>query len=173
MLQQRTPRQGRGHPLPATTRGTAHRRGRRGAPTKPRAMPPASDTATPRWPAERGSSTAKRLKPFTAKILRTMSSPLLPQPDVEAQPKLPTRSRRIAAQALSRALASKRGEVLVMTRMGYLDGQTRPSTSSRTPTILSSSTNSTPRMLRQCDSYSQTHKESDRGAAHASAFERR
>ena len=38
-----------------------------------------------------------------------------------------TRSRRIAAQALSRVPASKRGKVLVMKRMGYLDGKTRPS----------------------------------------------
>ena len=56
---------------------------------------------------------------------------MLPQPDVEAQPKLPTRSRRIAAQVLSRVPASKRGEVLVMKRMGYLDGQTRLSTASK------------------------------------------
>ena len=47
---------------------------------------------------------------------------------MEAQPKLPTRSRRIAAQPLSRVLASKRGEVLMMKRMGFLDGQTRSST---------------------------------------------
>ena len=127
----------------------------------PRAMPPAVDMTTPPWLAERGSSTAKRLKPFTAKILCKMSSPLLPQPDVVAQPKLSTRSRRTAAQALSRVPASKRGEVLVMKRMGYLDGQTRPSTASRTPTTVSSSTCSTPRMLRQYDSSSRTHKESD------------
>ena len=81
---------------------------------------PATDTATP--PEERGSSATKRLKQFTAKILRKVSSPLLPQPDVEAQPKLPTRRRRIAAQALSRVPASKRGEVLVIKWMGYLDG---------------------------------------------------
>jgi hypothetical protein len=60
-----------------------------------------------------------------------VSSPLLAQPDVEAQPKLPTRSRRIAAQALSCVLASKREEVLVMMRLGYLDGQTRHSTASK------------------------------------------
>jgi len=161
VLQQRTPRQGRGHPLPATARGTARRRGRRGTLTKPRAMPPAADMTTPPWPAERGSSTAKRLKPFAAKILRKMSSPLLPQPDVVAQPKLSTRSRRIAAQALSRVPASKRGEVLVMKRMGYLNGQTRPSAASRMPTTVSSSTCSTSRMLRQYDSSSRTHKESD------------
>ena len=42
-----------------------------------------------------------------------------------------TRSKRIAAQALSRVQASKRGEVLVMKQMGYLDGQTRPSITSK------------------------------------------
>jgi hypothetical protein len=40
---------------------------------------------------------------------------------VEAQPKLLTRSRRIAAQALSRVPTSKQGEVLVMKQMGLLD----------------------------------------------------
>jgi len=44
---------------------------------------------------------------------------------------LPTRSRRIAAQALSHVPASKRGEVLVIKRMGYLNGQARPSTASK------------------------------------------
>jgi hypothetical protein len=34
----------------------------------------------------------------------------------------------MAAQPLSRVLASKRGEVLMMKRMGFIDGQTRPST---------------------------------------------
>jgi hypothetical protein len=53
---------------------------------------------------------------------------MLPQLTVEAQPKLPTRSRRIAAHALSCVPASKRGEVLVMKRMGFLNGQTGPST---------------------------------------------
>jgi hypothetical protein len=42
---------------------------------------------------------------------------------LEAQPKLPTRSRRTAIQALSRVPSSKRGEALVMKRMGILDGQ--------------------------------------------------
>lgn len=35
----------------------------------------------------------------------------------------------MAAQALSRVPAAKRGEVLVMQWLGMLDGQTRPSTS--------------------------------------------
>jgi hypothetical protein len=73
-------------------------------------------------PAESGSSATKRLKCFTDKILRKAPLPLLPQPVVEAQPKLPICSKRIAAQALSRVPASKRGEVLVMKRMGMLDG---------------------------------------------------
>ena len=42
---------------------------------------------------------------------------------VEAQPKLPIHSKSIAAQPLSRVPASKQGEVLVMKRMGMLDGQ--------------------------------------------------
>jgi hypothetical protein len=46
-------------------------------------------------------------------------------------PKLPTCSRRIAAQALSRVPASKRGEVLVMKQMGFVDGQTRHSTTTQ------------------------------------------
>jgi hypothetical protein len=40
---------------------------------------------------------------------------------------LPIRSRRIAAQALSRVPTSKRSELLVMKRLGFLDGQPRPS----------------------------------------------
>lgn len=59
------------------------------------AIPPGADTATPPRPADSGSSTAKRLKRFTDKILRKVPSPLLPLPIVQAQPKLPTRSRRI------------------------------------------------------------------------------
>ena len=50
---------------------------------------------------------------------------------METQPKLPTQSRRIAAQPLSHVPASKRGQVLVMKRMGYLDGQMRPLTASK------------------------------------------
>jgi hypothetical protein len=67
-------------------------------------------------------------KRFTDKILYKVSSPLLPQQTVEAQPKLPTHSRRIALQPFSRVPASKRGEVLMMKWMGFIDGQTRPST---------------------------------------------
>ena len=97
----------------------------------PSAIPQAADTTTPLGTAERGSSVAKRLKRFTKKILRKASSPLLSQPPVEAQPKLPTHSMRIATQALSRVPISKRGEVLVMKRMGFIDRQTRPSTVSQ------------------------------------------
>ena len=62
------------------------------------AIHPAADTTTP--PEERGSSATKRLKQFAAKILRKMSSPLLPQSDVEEQPKLPTRLRRFHSSRL-------------------------------------------------------------------------
>ena len=91
----------------------------------PSATPPGADVATPPHSAD---SAAKRLKRFTDRILHKAPSSLLPQPTVEAQPKLPTCSRRIAAQVLSRVPASKRGEVLMMKRMGFLDGQTRLST---------------------------------------------
>ena len=82
-------------------------------------------------------------------------------------------SRRIAARAFSRVPASKRGEVLVMKRMCYLDRQTRPSTVSKDAydNIFVDQLN--PCMLRQCDCSFQTHKKRDRGAAHAGASDRR
>ena len=90
---------------------------------------PPADTTTAPEQAECGSSVTKqKLKHFTDKILRKAPPPrlpslTLPQPAVEA-PKLPTRSRRIVAEALSCVPTSKQGEVLVMKRMGLLDGQT-------------------------------------------------
>ena len=52
------------------------------------AIHPTTDTTT--HLEECRSSNTKRLKRFTAKILRKVLSPLLPQLDVEAQLKLPT-----------------------------------------------------------------------------------
>ena len=100
-----------------------------------------------------------------------MSSPLLPLLDVEAQPKLPTRSRRIVVQALSRVPASKRGEVLVMKRMGYLDGQTRLSTASKDAydIFVDQLNPSHTEAMRQLFL---NHKESDRVVAHARASDR-
>jgi len=82
--------------------------------------------------ASRGSLATQRLKRFTAKILRKVPSPLLAVPEPE-QPKafVPTRSRRIAAQPLSRVPASKRGEILVMKLMGMMEDRAKPSTASK------------------------------------------
>lgn len=78
----------------------------------------------------RGTSTGGRLKRFTERILRKVASPLLPTvPTVtHEQPsaKLPIWSRRIAAQPLSRVPTSKRGEILVIKRLGFLQEQARP-----------------------------------------------
>ena len=82
-------------------------------------------------------------------------------------------SRWIAARALSRVPTSKQGEVLVMKQMGYLDGQTRPSTTSKDAydNIFVDQLN--PCMLRQCDCSFQTHKKRDRGAAHIGVSDHR
>lgn len=65
------------------------------------------------------SSASSKLRRFTACIFRKAASPLLPAPAEEA-PKvhLHTRSRRIAAQPLSKVPASKRGEILIMKCLG-------------------------------------------------------
>ena len=67
------------------------------------------------------SSAARRLKSFTRCVLKKVDSPLIREPSKQspAKPVLPLRSRRLAAQSLSRVPAFKRGEVLIMQRMGY------------------------------------------------------
>lgn len=44
---------------------------------------------------------------------------------------MPLRSKHIAAQALSRVPASKRGEILVMKRLGMIDNQSGPTESAQ------------------------------------------
>jgi hypothetical protein len=76
----------------------------------------------------------KKLKRFADRVLRKAPSPLLPQPSVEETPTRPAllhRSWRIATQPLSRVLVSKWGEVLVMQRIGFIDGRTTPSTTAK------------------------------------------
>ncbi|CAD6250304.1 unnamed protein product [Miscanthus lutarioriparius] len=77
---------------------------------------------------QRGTSAAGKLKRFNERILRKAAAPLLPA-KVQDQPstRLPTRSRRITAQPLSRVRASMRGEILVMKRLGMLPEHSRPS----------------------------------------------
>ena len=77
------------------------------------------------------SSAARRLKSFTRRMLKKVDSPLIREPPKQPPAKsvLPWRSRRLAAQRLSRVLAFKRGEVLIMQRMGYIKGPLAPSAS--------------------------------------------
>jgi hypothetical protein len=79
-------------------------------------------------PAANSASAERRLKRFVDKIKKPRPPPLLQlpspeQPEATPWPKIPTRSRRIAAQSLSHIPASKRGEFLVMKRLGRTKGQ--------------------------------------------------
>ena len=67
------------------------------------------------------SSAARCLKSFTRRMLKKVDSSLIREPPKQppAKPMMPWRSRRLAAQGLSRVPASKRGEVLIMQRLGY------------------------------------------------------
>jgi len=77
------------------------------------------------------SFAARRLKSFTRRMLKKVDSPLIREPPKQPPAKsvLPWRCRRLAAQSLSQVPASKRGDVLIMQRMGYTKGLPAPSTS--------------------------------------------
>jgi hypothetical protein len=77
------------------------------------------------------NSTARRLKSFTRRVRKKVDSPLICEPPKQppATSVLPWRSRRLAAQSLSRVPASKRGEVLIMQRIGYTKGPSASSAS--------------------------------------------
>ena len=64
------------------------------------------------------------LDSFINIVTRKRDSPLIREPPKQppAKPVLSWQSRRLAAQGLSRVPASKRGEVLIMQRMGYTRG---------------------------------------------------
>ena len=78
-------------------------------------------TTTPPNAASIASSTKWRVR-GTLHLCEPSKQPL-------AKPVIPWRSRRLAAQPLSRVPASKRGEVLIMQRMGYTRGLSAPSAS--------------------------------------------
>ena len=72
----------------------------------------------------------RHLDNFTMAVVRKRDSPLIREPPKQPPAKpLSWRSRRLAAQSLSRVPASKRGEVLIMKHMGYIEGPSAPSTS--------------------------------------------
>jgi hypothetical protein len=74
-------------------------------------------------PPKDSESARRRFKGFAYKIRKPRPSLILklPSPAKETTPKtcMPLRSRRIAAQSLSRIPASKRGEYLVLKRLGH------------------------------------------------------
>jgi hypothetical protein len=72
-----------------------------------------------------------RLNSFINKVMHKRDSPLIREPPKQplAKPVLPWRSRRLAAESLSRVPISERGEVLIMQRMGYTKGPSVPSAS--------------------------------------------
>jgi len=74
-------------------------------------------------------SAKRRLDGFINNVTCKRDSPLIHEPPKQppAKPVLPWRSMRLAAQSLSRVPASKRGEVLIMQRMGYTRHLSAPS----------------------------------------------
>ena len=77
------------------------------------------------------ASAKRRLDSFINNVTRKSDSPLIREPPKQPPAKavLPWRSRRLAAQSLSRVPASKRGEVFIMQRMCYTKGPSAPSAS--------------------------------------------
>jgi hypothetical protein len=73
----------------------------------------------------------RRLDYFFSEVTIKRDSPLIREPPKQppVKPRLPKRSRRLAGQPLSRVPASKRGEVLIMQRMGYIKPAEAPSAS--------------------------------------------
>jgi hypothetical protein len=71
---------------------------------------------------------ARRLARFTEEIRVVRPPPLITSPPKQPPPKqlVPKRSRRIAAQQMDHVPASKRGEVLLMRRMGFLEPSAPP-----------------------------------------------
>jgi len=76
-------------------------------------------------------SAERRLKVFTRRVTRSSQPPLLqlPEqaPEADARPWIPSRSIRLAAQNISHIPVAKRGEVLLMRRMGFSQGLQEPS----------------------------------------------
>jgi len=63
-------------------------------------------------------SLSRRLRRFASKVLKKAATPLLPLKVFDSSARMPLRSRRIAAQPLSKVLVAKRGEMLILHRPG-------------------------------------------------------
>jgi hypothetical protein len=91
-----------------------------------------------RTPSPQRTSAHKRLKRFTERVTKARQPPLLGLPDDKAAlgghatPSLPKRSKRIVAQATTHILTAKRGEYLVMKRLGLSSEMPPPSMSAMT-----------------------------------------
>ena len=78
---------------------------------------PSSPPGVTHQAVDNDDSAKRRLDNFISNVTHKRDSPLIREPP--AKPVLPWRSRRLAAQSLSRVPASKRGEVLIIQHMGY------------------------------------------------------
>lgn len=96
-------------------------------------LAPAATTGDDPLVAQEGSNSGSfggKVKCFTERILKKAASPLLhAKVDDSSSAKLPLRSRRIAANPLSKVPVVKRGEILVMQRLGLTRGRATPSKS--------------------------------------------
>ena len=92
---------------------------------------PSSPPGVTHQVVDNDGSAKRRLDSFINNITCKRDSPLIREPPKQppAKPVLSWRSRRLAAQSLSRVPASKRGEVLIMQRMSYIKGPSAPSAS--------------------------------------------
>jgi len=68
-------------------------------------------------------SLSGRLRRFASKVLKKTTSPLLPTKVFDSSVKMPLCSRRIVAQPLSKVPVAKRGEILIMQRLGIAPAQ--------------------------------------------------
>jgi hypothetical protein len=100
-------------------------------PSRDHRDPPSSPPGVTHQVVDNDDSAKRRLDNFFNNVTRKRDSPLIREPPKQppTKPILPWWSRRLVAQSLSRVLASKRGEVLIMQRMGYTKGPSVPSAS--------------------------------------------
>ena len=91
---------------------------------QPQAPPPPQDSA----------SAQRRFKVFARRVKKPLATPLLKKPSPTKTPsprRPPLRSRRIAAQTLSRIPTAKRGEYLVLKRLGHASAITEATVDSK------------------------------------------
>jgi hypothetical protein len=82
--------------------------------------PPSSPLGVTHQAMDNDDSAKRRLDNFISNVTHKRDLPLIREPPKQppVKPVLPWRNRRLAAQSLSRVLASKRGEVLIMQHIG-------------------------------------------------------